>query len=101
MNYSSVIIKPLITEKSINRSQFGKYTFLINPLATKEDVKLAMKKVLGVNVTSVNIVRYRDHKRRVNYVDPSKGARHKKTVHIKKAVVQLGPDEKLDYFNVE
>lgn len=101
MNYASVIIKPLISEKSVNRAQYGKYTFLINPLANKTDVKLAMKKILGVNAVSVNIVRLRDHKRRINFVDPSKGARHRKTVQIKKAIVQLGPDEKLDYFNVE
>ena len=101
MNYSSVIIKPLITEKTVASAAVGKYTFLVNPLANKEDVKLAVKKVLGMNAKTVKIIRYRDLKRRINYMDPSKGARHRKTVHIKKAVIELGTDEKLDYFNVE
>lgn len=101
MNYASVIIKPLITEKTVATASDGKYTFLINPLATKEDVKVALKKVLNVNAVSVNIVRFKDHKRRINYFDPSKGSIKRKSVNYKKAIVKLAQDEKLDYFDVE
>ncbi|MEI7603747.1 MAG: 50S ribosomal protein L23 [bacterium] len=101
MNYSNVIIKPLITEKSVAQAVNGKYTFLINTLANKTDVITAAKKVLGVTAKSVRIVRYQDHRRRVNFVDPSKGSRIRKTVNFKKAIIELDGDQKLDYFDVE
>ena len=101
MNYATVIIKPLITEKSLALSQNSTYTFLINPLATKADVRMAMKKVLNVTPLNINITRFRDHKRRINIMDPKKGRVRRKTLNLKKAVVTLQKDEKIDYFDIE
>jgi large subunit ribosomal protein L23 len=101
MNYSSVLIKPLITEKTVAMTAEGKYTFLISPLANKEDVKNVIKKVFGFDVLAVRIIRFRNQRRRLNYVNPRKGKAQKKSVAYKKAIIQLGADDKLDYFNID
>lgn len=102
MNYSSVIIKPLISEKSVQKAaNFKKYTFLVNVLSSKTDIKLAFKKIFNVNVKSVQTSKAIVHRRRINFVDPRKGSNIKKTITYKKAIVTLADDEKLDYFEVE
>ena len=48
-----VIIKPMLTEKGIFQSEnFNQYTFRINPLATKTDVRNAIEKLFEVSAVS-------------------------------------------------
>ena len=49
-----VIIKPVITEKSNEEIQDGKYTFKVNKKATKIDIKRACEKLFNVKVLKVN-----------------------------------------------
>ncbi len=49
-----VLIKPLVTEKSNFGPQDGKYTFVVDKRATKEQIKRAVQERFGVRVTSVN-----------------------------------------------
>lgn len=101
MNHASVIIKPVITEKTISMSKEGKYTFFVNLLAGKHDVADAVKKIFNVNPLTVNIIRYKNQRRRINLMNPRKGKAQKKIVKYKKAIVQLSMDEKLDYFDID
>ena len=49
-----IIVKPIVTEKSNDGVQSGKYTFKVNKKATKVDIKRACEKLFGVKVLNVN-----------------------------------------------
>ncbi len=57
MNIAQVIVKPVLTEKSVSGESAGKYTFLVHEDATKIDVKQALSGLYGVQVDKVNILR--------------------------------------------
>ena len=55
IQYYDVILKPLVTEKSMNIMGEKKYTFLVHPEANKSQIKEAVEKMFdGVKVKSVN-----------------------------------------------
>ena len=54
MKPEDIIIAPVITEKSNDELQAGKYTFEVNKKATKIDVKYAVEKLFEVKVIDVN-----------------------------------------------
>ena len=55
IKYYDVILKPVITEKSMNQMAEKKYTFLVHPQATKSQVKEAVEKMFeGTKVARVN-----------------------------------------------
>lgn len=49
-----VILKPVISEKSYGLLEKNKYTFVVAPSANKTEIKIAVQKVFGVQVVSVN-----------------------------------------------
>ena len=51
-----VILKPVVSEKSYGLIDEGKYTFLVDPRADKTEIKLAIEKIFGVKVASVNTI---------------------------------------------
>ena len=80
-----VIIKPVVTEKSNDEVQLGKYTFKVNKKATKVDIKRAVEKLFGVKVLSVNTMNVNGKAKRVGrYVG--------KTSDWKKAIVSIDTD---------
>lgn len=87
-----VIVRPILSEKSNGvRESEGKYTFIVQKDATKEDVKKAVAALWNVQVESVNtLLRRGKHKRR--------GARYTKPSLTKRAVVKLAPGAKLPIF---
>ena len=55
IKYYDVILKPIITEKSMNAMGEKKYTFLVHPEANKTQIKEAVEKMFpGTKVESVN-----------------------------------------------
>ena len=55
IQYYDVIIRPVITEKSMNAMGEKKYTFLVHPEANKTQIKEAVEKMFeGTKVKSVN-----------------------------------------------
>ena len=50
-----IILKPVITEKSMDGLQAGKYTFKVAKDATKPEIKRAVEKLFGVEVSSVSV----------------------------------------------
>lgn len=57
MNIQDIIIKPITTEKSTREAGIGKYSFIVREEATKIDVKNAIKKLYGLDIESVKIVK--------------------------------------------
>ena len=58
VQYYDVILKPVITEKSMNAMGDKKYTFFVHPEATKTQIKEAVEKMFeGTKVKSVNTMK--------------------------------------------
>ncbi|EKP94850.1 50S ribosomal protein L23 [Thermaerobacter sp. PB12/4term] len=60
-----VILRPVITEKSMQQLADNKYTFLVHPKANKTQIKRAVEQIFKVRVAKVNTVRVRGKLRRV------------------------------------
>ena len=60
-----VIIKPIITEKSNDGLQEGKYTFKVNKKATKVEIAKAVEKLFEVKVLKVNTITVKGKEKRV------------------------------------
>ena len=57
LQYYDVILKPVLTEKSMNAMADKKYTFLVNPEANKTQIKEAVEKMFeGTKVAKVNTI---------------------------------------------
>ena len=77
-----VIVKPIVTEKSNDGLQEGKYTFRVNKKATKVDIKRAVEKLFNVKVLKVNTMNIDGKTKRV-------GRNVGKTSDWKKAIVTI------------
>ena len=65
LKYYDVILKPVITEKSMSGMADKKYTFLVHPDATKTQVKEAVEKMFeGTRVAKDNIINLDGRKKR-------------------------------------
>ena len=85
-----VLVSPVRTEKAFAQHEASKYTFFVREETTKGQVRDAIEKIFGKKVVSVNIVASRSK---------TKGARKGqlgKKVTMKKAIVTLVKDQKLD-----
>lgn len=88
IKYYDVILKPIITEKSMNAMGEKKYTFLVHPDANKTQVKEAVEKMFeGTKVKSVNTMNLDGKTKR-------RGMTFGKTAQRKKAIVALTEDSK-------
>ena len=88
IKYYDVILKPVITEKSMKIMGEKKYTFLVHPSANKSQIKEAVEKMFeGTKVKSVNTMNLDGKKRR-------RGMVVGKTAKSKKAIVALTEDSK-------
>ena len=88
VQYYDVILKPVITEKSMDLMADKKYTFLVHTEATKNQIREASEKMFeGTKVKSVNTMKLDGKKKR-------RGMTFGKTAKTKKAIVQLTEDSK-------
>ena len=88
IQYYDVIIRPVITEKSMNAMGEKKYTFLVHPEANKTQIKEAVEKMFeGTKVKSVNTINNDEKKKR-------RGMVVGKTAKTKKAIVALTEESK-------
>ena len=88
IKYYDVILKPVITEKSMAGMSDKKYTFLVHPEANKVQIKEAVEKMFeGAKVARVNTMNLDGKKRR-------RGMVVGRTAKTKKAIVQLTEDSK-------
>ena len=68
IKYYDVILKPVITEKSMNVMGEKKYTFLVHPEANKSQIKEAVEKMFeGTKVKSVNTMNMDGKKKTPRY----------------------------------
>jgi len=62
-----VIVRPIVSEKSYSLIDQGKYTFEVDPTANKTEIKLAIEKIFGVKVASVNTINRQGKIRRTRF----------------------------------
>ena len=87
-----IILKPVITERSMDGLQAGKYTFKVAKDATKPEIKKAVEKLFGVEVDKVTTMNIRAKAKRL-------GRYEGKTAAWKKAIVTLTEDSKaIEFF---
>ena len=88
LKYYDVILKPVVTEKSMTAMGEKKYTFYVNPDATKTQVKEAVERMFeGTKVARVNTMNSIGKKKR-------RGRTVGTTAKTKKAIVWLTEDSK-------
>ncbi|GGM41855.1 50S ribosomal protein L23 [Promicromonospora citrea] len=62
-----ILIAPVVSEKSYNLLDEGKYTFIVDPSSNKTEIKIAIEKVFGVKVASVNTINRKGKTRRTRF----------------------------------
>src|SRR5690606_33903933 len=62
-----VILAPVVSEKSYNLIDQGKYTFEVDPRSNKTEIKLAIEKIFGVKVASINTLNKKGKTRRTKF----------------------------------
>jgi large subunit ribosomal protein L23 len=82
-----VIRKPVISEKSYGLLEQQKHTFLVAPDANKTEIKIAIEKIFGVQVISVNTLNRPGKRKRTKFG-------YGKRKDTKRAIVTLSPQSK-------
>jgi large subunit ribosomal protein L23 len=90
-----VIIKPVISEKSMDETQRGKYTFRVHTDANKLQVKAAIEELFRVQVVNVNVSTTKAKEKSRNR---RRGRQQGWTSPWKKAVVTLAAGQKIEFF---
>lgn len=91
-NYD-ILVRPLITEKTMKLVEERKYTFEVKQGSNKVEVKKAVEELFKVEVTAVNMVNTLRKKRRVGKYEGLRPA-------VQKAIVTLAEGQKLDVFEI-
>ena len=93
MNKFDIIIRPIISEKSMDQSADKKYTFQVALNANKIEIKKAVEEIFGVKVEKVTTCRVLGKVKRM-------GATSGKRADWKKAIVKLTADSKtIEFFD--
>jgi large subunit ribosomal protein L23 len=62
-----ILLAPVVSEKSYGLLDEGKYTFVVDPRANKTEIKIAVERVFGVKVDSVNTLNRQGKTRRTKF----------------------------------
>ena len=87
----SVLLSPVVSEKSYGLLDQNKYTFLVRPDANKTEIKLAVETVFKVKVTGVNTLNREGKRLRTRY---GFGQR----IATKRAIVSVKEGQRIDLF---
>ncbi len=94
----TIIKKPIITEKATATSEkLNRFTFAVDRMANKLEIKKAVEKMYGVGVTDVRTMNYGGGKSSVKYTN--KGIVEQPSKQWKKAVVTVADGETIELFN--
>ncbi len=90
-DHRDVLLAPVVSEKSYSLLDANKYTFLVHPDANKTEIKIAVEKIFGVKVTSVNTLNRPGKVRRTR-----NGIGKRKDTN--RAIVSLADGHRIDIF---
>ncbi len=91
MDYTDILIEPVVSEKANALREQNKYVFIVHPSASKTEIKEAVKRLFNVKVVNCTTV---------NVMGKMKRLRGKpgRTSSYKKAIVRLAAGEKIQAF---
>jgi large subunit ribosomal protein L23 len=89
----SIILRPVVSEKSYGLLDTGVYTFVVHPSASKIEIRQAVEDIFNVAVVKVNTLN-RKGKRKRNRRQPTLGTRP----DTKRAIVTLAAGARIDLF---
>lgn len=89
---SDIIVKPIITEDSIERLESGKYTFKVAKDATKVEIAKAVEALFGVKVAKVNTISVKGKEKRMGRYSGYRS-------DWKKAIVTVEGDKTIEFFD--
>jgi large subunit ribosomal protein L23 len=90
-DYRDVLLGPVVSEKSYGLLDENKYTFFVAPDANKTEIKIAVEKVFGVKVLSVNTMNRQGKRKRMRV---GFGKRN----DTKRAIVSVAAGDRIDIF---
>ena len=91
MDSRSIIVEPVVSEKSYALMADGKYTFRVDDRAHKTQIAAAVEEVFEVSVVQVRTAKVRSKPKR-------RGLHRGRTRSWKKAIVQLAPGDRIELF---
>src|ERR1044072_8258985 len=86
-----VLLKPVVSEKSYALLDEGKYTFVVEPSATKTQIKQAVQAVSSVKVTGLNTINRQGKRKRTRTGFGQRAS-------TKRAIVTLAEGDRIDIF---
>ena len=87
-----IILRPLVTEKGYHKAErYNSYTFEVNRMAGKDDIREAVEQLFNVKVVRVNTQNRKGKPRRNRF-------RRGNTKAWKKAIITLDPEHRIDFF---
>lgn len=92
----SILKRPLVTEKVSSLNEKGKYGFIVDVEAGKDDIRSAVEKMYNVKVTKVNTINVMG-KQKVRYTKAGVLAGRKP--NYKKAIVTLKEGDVIDFYS--
>ncbi|MCX6457420.1 MAG: 50S ribosomal protein L23 [Actinobacteria bacterium] len=90
-DHREVLLAPVVSEKSYGLLDENKYTFIVAPDANKTEIKIAVEKVFGVKVVSVNTMNRQGKNKKTRFGDG-------KRKDTKRAIVQVAAGSRIDIF---
>lgn len=90
-DHRDVILRPVVSEKSYNLLDEGKYTFVVSPDANKTEIKIAIESIFKVKVTSVNTLNREGKTKRTRFGIGKKP-------NTKRAIVTVAEGDRIDIF---
>ena len=94
MKGTLVLLRPVITERSMTETAKGRYTFAVDTDATKQEIAAAVAEAFKVDVVAVNTMPVRGKARRL-------GRKIGRKPDWKKAIVTIGEGQKIERYFVE
>ncbi len=92
-NPRSIILRPVVSEKSYRQMDENFYTFIVDPRANKIEIRKAVEQIFGVKVVNVNTLN-RKGKRKRN----RRTGVYSSKPDTKRAIVKLAENDRIDLF---
>jgi large subunit ribosomal protein L23 len=94
LKHEEIILRPIVTERTMQQQALGKYTFQVHPKANKIQIRKAIEHLFKVRVVKVNTLKVRGKVRRFRHTIG-------KTSDWKKVIVTLKPGDKIIIKGIE
>ena len=91
MNNNDIILRPVVSEKTTDMAEDGKYVFRVATNSNKTMIDKAVREIFKVNPVKINVMMVRGRKKRVRF-------HYGYTTSWKKAIVTLGKGERIELY---